>query len=205
MKAGEIRQKTGLTEKAMRLYEDKGLVHPEIHEQGNRRYREYSEDDLAVLEKIKLLRRLGVSIEELKALSAGTAELSHVLADALPMPEVCHVAAFVLLWLIVILVARLVGALLTSLLDKLLAIGMLNRLLGGILSTAKFALVLGSFIWLFSAINLISPETMQTSQLCRPLKALPEYTYNVIRKHAPQAGQEISTCLSRKKGVPNEQ
>lgn len=132
-------------------------------------------------------------------------ELSHVLADALPMPDVCHVAAFVLLWLIVILVARLVGALLTSLLDKLLAIGMLNRLLGGILSTAKFALVLGAFIWLFSAINLISPETMQTSQLCRPLKTLPEYTYNVIRKHAPQAGQEISTCLSRKKGVPNEQ
>lgn len=132
-------------------------------------------------------------------------ELSNVLADALPMPDVCRVAAFVLLWVIVILVARLAGALLTSLLDKLFAIGLLNRLLGGILGMAKFALVLGAFIWLFSTTNLISRETMQTSQLCRPLKAMPEYVYNVIRKHAPQAGQEISTCLNPQKGVPNEQ
>lgn len=132
-------------------------------------------------------------------------ELSDVLDDALPMPDVCRVVAFVLLWVIVILVARLAGALLTSLLDKLLAIGMLNRLLGGILSTAKFALVLGAFIWLFSTTSLISNETMQTSRLCRPLKAVPEYVYIIIRNHAPQAGQEISTCLSPKKGVPNEQ
>lgn len=132
-------------------------------------------------------------------------ELSNVLADALPMPDVCRIVAFVLLWVIVILVARLAGALLTSLLDKLLAIGMLNRLLGGILGTAKFALVLGTLIWLLSTTNLISRETMQTSQLCRPLKAMPEYTYNIIKKHAPQAGQEISTCLTRKKGMPNEQ
>ena len=98
----------------------------------------------------------------------------------------------------------LYGAL-TSLLDKVLAIGMLNRLLGGILGTAKFALVLGTLIWLLSTTNLISQETMQTSHLCRPLKAMPEYTYNVIKKHAPQVGQEISTCLTRKKGMPNEQ
>ena len=132
-------------------------------------------------------------------------EVSNVLAAALPMPDVCRIVAFVLLWGIVILVARLAGALLTSLLDKVLAIGMLNRLLGGILGTAKFALVLGTLIWLLSTTNLISQETMQTSQLYRPLKAMPEYTYNVIKKHAPKAGQEISTCLTRKKGMPNEQ
>ena len=40
-------------------------------------------------------------------------ELSNVLADALPMPDVCRIVAFVLLWVIVILVARLAGALLT--------------------------------------------------------------------------------------------
>ena len=64
-------------------------------------------------------------------------ELSNVLADALPMPDVCRIVAFVLLWVIVILVARLAGALLTSLLDKVLAIGMLNRLLGGTSTTPE--------------------------------------------------------------------
>lgn len=132
-------------------------------------------------------------------------EVGNILANALQMPDVCRVVAFVLLWIIVILVARLAGALLTSLLDKLLAMGILNRLLGGILSTAKFALVLGTIIWFFSNLNLISPETMQASQLSRPLKAMPEYVYNVIRNHAPQAGQEISTCLSKKIGEPNSQ
>lgn len=65
MKASEIRQKTGLTEKAMRLYEDKGLVHPEIRETGNRRYREYSEDDLAVLMTVAALRRARFSVEQI--------------------------------------------------------------------------------------------------------------------------------------------
>ena len=48
MKSAEIREKTGLSEKALRLYEDKGLVTPEMREQGSRRIREYSEEDLAV-------------------------------------------------------------------------------------------------------------------------------------------------------------
>ncbi len=65
MKASEIREKTALSEKAMRLYEDKGLVHPEIREQGNRRYREYDEDDLAVLMTVAALRRARFSVEQI--------------------------------------------------------------------------------------------------------------------------------------------
>lgn len=42
-------------------------------------YRDYSEEDLRTLEKIKLLRRLGVTIEALRALRDGRAELSAVL------------------------------------------------------------------------------------------------------------------------------
>lgn len=132
-------------------------------------------------------------------------ELGNVLAGMVPMPDVCRVVAFAMIWIIVILLARLVAALLTSLLDKVLAMGLLNRLLGGILCTAKFALVLGAFIWLFAAMNLLSEETMQTSQLCRPLKVLPEYIYNVIRNNAPEAGEDISTCISSKIGEPVSQ
>jgi len=65
MKSSEIREQTGLTEKAMRLYEDKGLITPQIREQGGRRFREYSEDDLAVLMTVAALRRARFSIEQI--------------------------------------------------------------------------------------------------------------------------------------------
>lgn len=65
MKSSEIREKTGLTEKAMRLYEDKGLVTPQIREQGSRRIREYSEEDLAVLMTVAALRKARFSIDQI--------------------------------------------------------------------------------------------------------------------------------------------
>jgi len=108
-------------------------------------------------------------------------DLGAVLGSVMPMPAFCQVVAFLLLWVIVPIVARLLGALLTSLLDGLLAMGFVNRLLGGVLGAAKYALVLGAFIWLFSSLDLLSEETMQESKLCLPLKALPEYLYKVLK------------------------
>ena len=102
-------------------------------------------------------------------------QLGEVLSRAVPVPVFCQVAAFLLLWVIVPIVAKMVSYLLTSLLDKLFVMGLLNRLLGGILGLAKYALVLGALIWLFSATSLIREETMQESKLCKPLKAVPEY------------------------------
>lgn len=107
--------------------------------------------------------------------------LGEVLGNICPLPTLCNIVAFGLLWAIVPIVARLAGSLLTSLMDGLLGMGLLNRLLGGILGVAKYALVLGAFIWLFSYMNLIKEETMQESKLCKPLKALPEYLYNTLK------------------------
>ncbi|MBR6030541.1 MAG: CvpA family protein [Bacteroidaceae bacterium] len=101
--------------------------------------------------------------------------LGEMLSRAVPMPTFCQVVAFLLLWIIVPIAARILGTFLTSLLDGLIALGMLNRLLGGILGVAKYALVLGALIWFLSSVNVIKEETMQESQLCQPLKAVPEY------------------------------
>lgn len=76
MTSKEIESRSGVAKANIRYYEAEGLLTPAREKNG---YRDYSEDDLAVLEKIKLLRRLGVSIEELKELAAGTAELESVL------------------------------------------------------------------------------------------------------------------------------
>lgn len=76
MTSKEMEARSGVPRANIRYYEAEGLLTPARAPNG---YRAYSEADLAVLEKIKLLRRLGVSVEELKALQAGTAQLPAVL------------------------------------------------------------------------------------------------------------------------------
>ena len=119
-------------------------------------------------------------------------KVGEMLDSYLPMPSVRNVVAFLLLWVVVLIVARLLGSLLTSLLDKLFGLGYLNRLLGGILGLAKFALVLGTIVWFFSFTNLIGEEAMQQSKLCGPLKAIPESVYNILKAPSPtlQEGHE---------------
>ena len=68
--------RSGVPRANIRYYEAEGLLTPARSGNG---YRDYSEEDLAVLEKIKLLRRLGVTIEELRALRQGAASLPDVL------------------------------------------------------------------------------------------------------------------------------
>lgn len=76
MTSKEMEARSGVPRANIRYYEAEGLLTPARAKNG---YREYSEEDLALLEKIKLLRRLGVGVEELKALRAGSASLPDVL------------------------------------------------------------------------------------------------------------------------------
>ena len=121
--------------------------------------------------------------------------VGEMLDSFLSIPMLSKVVAFFLLWIIVPVVAELVSKLLTSLLDKLCVMGMLNRLLGGIFGLAKYALVLGALIWFFSSTHMIKEETMQKSKLCRPLKAVPEYVFKVLKTSpclhpAPTGGEK---------------
>lgn len=76
MTSKEMEERAGVPRANIRYYEAEGLLTPLREKNG---YRDYRAEDLATLEKIKLLRRLGVSVEELKALRSGDAELSAVL------------------------------------------------------------------------------------------------------------------------------
>lgn len=73
----EIQNKTGLTRKAIEYYEQKGLIQPLKLENG---YRDYSKEDLESLEKIGLLRKIGISVREIeKYLSNEKSSLSSIL------------------------------------------------------------------------------------------------------------------------------
>ena len=69
MKINKGEELVGITKKNIRFYEEKGLISPARNEEN--RYREYSEEDVEMLRKIKLLRRLAVPIEEIAKLQKG--------------------------------------------------------------------------------------------------------------------------------------
>ncbi len=76
MTSREMEERTGVAKANLRYYEAEGLLTPA---RGKNGYRDYSEADAALLEKIKLLRRLGVTVEELRELVSGSAALPDVL------------------------------------------------------------------------------------------------------------------------------
>jgi len=65
----EVSKRTGLTKKAIEYYSAKGLVQPSILDNG---YREYSEEDVLILDKVSVLRKLDVGIEHIREILEDT-------------------------------------------------------------------------------------------------------------------------------------
>lgn len=63
---GEMAQQTGLTVRAIRLYEEEGLLRPSLHVRGANRL--YNVADLERLKQIAGLRNVGFSIAEIRDL-----------------------------------------------------------------------------------------------------------------------------------------
>ncbi len=73
----EVENIVKLSKKAIRYYEQEGLVRPKRND--NNDYRLYSEDDINRLKVIKFLRELGVPISELKKLNNQELDLKECL------------------------------------------------------------------------------------------------------------------------------
>ena len=77
MNIREMEQRLGIPRASIRYYEKEGLLHPA---RGVNNYREYTEEDLRILEKICLLRRLDMPIETIRAVQSGEVPLTGALA-----------------------------------------------------------------------------------------------------------------------------
>ena len=64
LKVGDLAKRTGLTIRTLHHYDEIGLVKPSRH--GESGYRLYTADDLARLQQVLSLRRLGFSLEEVR-------------------------------------------------------------------------------------------------------------------------------------------
>lgn len=80
MKIKEAAQTCGLTEKAIRLYESKGLITPVTEEKNGRTFRDYSEDNVRTLTTIGALRRAGFSLEQIARMQTAPACIPEVFA-----------------------------------------------------------------------------------------------------------------------------
>ena len=65
MNIKEVEKEVGIRKANIRYYEEQGLVTPMRNAENN--YRDYSEEDVICLKKIKVLRLLGISVAEIKA------------------------------------------------------------------------------------------------------------------------------------------
>lgn len=85
MKINEVEQQVGITKKNIRFYEQQGLLKPKRNMENG--YRDYAEEDITELKKIKLLRKLSLPIEEIRKIQAGDLLLEDALQRQLIVLE----------------------------------------------------------------------------------------------------------------------
>lgn len=83
MRIQEIESLVGITKKNIRFYEQEGLLHPQRSSSNG--YRDYSDEDVRLLQQIRLLRQLGVSLEEIRRMQDG----SLTVGDAMARQHIC--------------------------------------------------------------------------------------------------------------------
>ena len=77
MKINEVEARVGITKKNIRFYEAQGLLSPRRNSQNG--YRDYGPDEVETLRRIKLLRKLGLSLEEIRQMQSG----AHTVGDGM--------------------------------------------------------------------------------------------------------------------------
>lgn len=76
MLINEAAKSCNLTKKAVEYYAEQGMICPNILRNG---YRDFSKQDIEILKKIALYRKLGLRISEIKSVLANTNELKSIL------------------------------------------------------------------------------------------------------------------------------
>ena len=69
MKINEVEAQVGITKKNIRFYEEQGLLAPRRNSENG--YREHGPHEVEQLRQIKLLRKRGVALEEIRKMQAG--------------------------------------------------------------------------------------------------------------------------------------
>lgn len=77
VKINEVESLAGIAKKNIRFYEEQGLISPRRNPENG--YRDYADEDVLVLRRIRLLRKLDVPIDEIRLMLSG----SHTVGDGM--------------------------------------------------------------------------------------------------------------------------
>ena len=75
MKIREVCRRTGLTERTVRYWASEGLISPATYELNERTYFDFTEADIALLDRISTLRRAGFSVGEVAEMQKDPASI----------------------------------------------------------------------------------------------------------------------------------
>ena len=96
-----------------------------------------------------------------------------------------HLSAFIITFIIIVMVVHLMGKLLTKIADFAM-LGLLNKLAGAIFGALKVAIILGAILVFFERVNssvgLIKNETMEKSVLYEPIKEIGALVFSKVLK-----------------------
>lgn len=145
-----------------------------------------------------LFKGLFVEIASLVALVLGiygAIHFSYFAADLLESKvdwseKTINIVAFAVTFVIIVLAISLAGKALTKLAD-FAALGLLNKLLGGVFGTLKIGLILSILLIVFSKLNNTLPfmekEDLEESILYEPVKSLAPMIFpNLIKSESEQ-------------------
>ena len=84
MRINELEKALNVSRANIRYYEKEGLLNPSRKENG---YREYDENDVAILKKIVIYRKLGISIQDIRGIFDGTVVLNEAAGKSIGLME----------------------------------------------------------------------------------------------------------------------
>ena len=88
------------------------------------------------------------------------------------------IVAFLLLWIIVPIVFGLLATLITKALD-LTALGIANRIGGGILSMAKYLVLLSCVLNVMVSLNILNNERTEGSVMLEPVQFITKFAFSI--------------------------
>jgi len=106
-----------------------------------------------------------------------------------------QIAAFAITFLIIIIAISLAGKLLTKIAD-VAALGIFNKVLGGLFGAAKIGLILSVILVVFSKLNrtipFLSDEQISESQLYEPVRKLVPLIFpNIVKEDDENTNDEV--------------
>ena len=107
------------------------------------------------------------------------------------------IVAFLLLWIIVPIIFGLLATLITQALD-LTALGIANRIGGGILSMAKYLVLLSCVLNVMVSLNILNNERTEGSVMLEPVQFITKFAMERASDYVPEVIEKAGEMLPEK-------